>query len=71
MNRDIATKVQRIKDRAKMLCEDMAKGDPIRGMANAAELSTIADFLWQDFRKLVDQSPPISPVKIRPVDEQG
>ena len=67
MNKDITTKIQRIKDRTLRLCDDLKRNDPIQGMADAAELATIADFLWQDFRKLTDALP----VKITPENKQG
>jgi hypothetical protein len=51
MNNQILTSLKRIRLYRERLINDAIKGDFVQGMADAAELSTIAKLLWQQFQK--------------------
>jgi hypothetical protein len=51
MDKRILTSLARIRLYRERLQEDVAKGDFVQGMADAAELSTIAKLLWSQFQK--------------------
>jgi hypothetical protein len=51
MNNQILTSLKRIRLYRDRLQDDLVNGDPVQGMADAAELSTIAKLLWSQFQK--------------------
>jgi hypothetical protein len=51
MNKQILTSLVRIRLYRERLQEDVANADPVQGMADAAELSTISKLLWAQFQK--------------------
>jgi hypothetical protein len=51
MNKEILTSLQRIRLYRDRLQDDVVGNDPVQGMADAAELSTIAKLLWSQFQK--------------------
>jgi hypothetical protein len=51
MNKQILTSLVRIRLYRERLQDDAAYGDPVQGMADAAELATIAKLLWAQFQK--------------------
>jgi hypothetical protein len=51
MNKQILTSLVRIRLYRERLQEDVANADPVQGMADAAELSTISKILWEQFQK--------------------
>jgi hypothetical protein len=58
MNQEILTSLKRIRLYRDRLQNDVVKGDPVQGMADAAELSTISKFLWSQFQKEAAHSKP-------------
>jgi hypothetical protein len=51
MNKEILTSLTRIRLYRDRLHDDVVNGNPMQGMADAAELSTIAKLLWSQFQK--------------------
>jgi hypothetical protein len=51
MNQQILTSLARIRLYRERLQEDVASGNPVQGMADAAELATISKLLWEQFQK--------------------
>jgi hypothetical protein len=51
MNQQILTSLKRIRLYRDRLQNDAVKGDPVQGMADAAELATISKLLWEQFQK--------------------
>jgi hypothetical protein len=51
MNKEILTSLTRIRLYRERLQDDATYGDPVQGMADAAELATISKLLWSQFQK--------------------
>jgi hypothetical protein len=55
MNREIVTKIDRIKLYTVRICDCLGKNDPAQAMAHCAELGEIARRLYDDFSKVVKE----------------
>ena len=60
MNREIVTKIDRIKLQTKQICDCLNKNDPVDAMQHCAELGEIARRLYNDFAKVVRERNPES-----------
>lgn len=56
MNSIILNRLNRIDIYLKRVRQDAALGNPVQGMADAAELAEIARRLYQDFQAQINQS---------------